>query len=59
MTRGSKVVQQSERRYNFALNSLGAADIVLPGVHSDLGGGCLPKAVERIPPQQAAQKGGG
>ena len=42
------LVAEHERRYNFALNSLGAADIVLPGVHSDLGGGYLPKAVERI-----------
>jgi type VI secretion system secreted protein VgrG len=47
----NKVVQlvaRNERRYNFALNSLGAADISLPGVHSDLGGGYLPKAIERI-----------
>ncbi|MGZ7459572.1 hypothetical protein ACXPVS_23300 [Pseudomonas sp. Ma2-10] len=42
------MVARNERRYNFALNSLGAADIVLPGVHSDLGGGYLPKAMERI-----------
>lgn len=42
------LVAQNERRYNFALNSLGAADIVLPGAHSDLGGGYLPKAIERI-----------
>lgn len=42
------LVAEHERRYNFALNSAGAADIILPGVHSDLGGGYLPKAVERI-----------
>ncbi|WP_460163918.1 phospholipase effector Tle1 domain-containing protein [Pseudomonas sp. S2_F03] len=43
-----QLVARNERRYNFALNSLGAADISLPGVHSDLGGGYLPKAIERI-----------
>jgi type VI secretion system secreted protein VgrG len=43
-----QLVARNERRYNFALNSLGAADISLPGVHSDLGGGYLPKATERI-----------
>ena len=43
-----QLVARNERRYNFALNSLGAADIILPGVHSDLGGGYLPKAMERI-----------
>ncbi|WP_306108738.1 MULTISPECIES: phospholipase effector Tle1 domain-containing protein [Gammaproteobacteria] len=43
-----QLVARNERRYNFALNSLGSADIVLPGVHSDLGGGYLPKAMERI-----------
>lgn len=43
-----QLVARNERRYNFALNSLGAADISLPGVHSDLGGGYLPKASERI-----------
>ncbi|MBF6039107.1 type VI secretion system tip protein VgrG [Pseudomonas sp. P154a] len=43
-----QLVARNERRYNFALNSLGAADIILPGVHSDLGGGYLPKARERI-----------
>jgi type VI secretion system VgrG family protein len=42
------LVAKNERRYNFALNSLGATDIALPGVHSDLGGGYLPKAKERI-----------
>lgn len=42
------LVAGHERRYNFALNSLGTADIVLPGVHSDLGGGYRPKAIERI-----------
>ena len=43
-----QLVARNERRYNFALNSLGAADIILPGVHSDLGGGYLPRAMERI-----------
>ncbi len=43
-----QLVARNERRYNFALNSLGSADIALPGVHSDLGGGYLPKATERI-----------
>jgi type VI secretion system VgrG family protein len=42
------LVARNERRYNFSLNSAGAADIVLPGVHSDLGGGYLPKAMERV-----------
>jgi type VI secretion system secreted protein VgrG len=42
------LVARNERRYNFSLNSAGAADIVLPGVHSDLGGGYLPKATERV-----------
>ena len=48
MTLGSKLPHQNERRYNFAPNSLGAADIVLPGVYSDLGGGYLPNAIERV-----------
>ncbi|NUU39230.1 type VI secretion system tip protein TssI/VgrG [Pseudomonas sp. C2B4] len=43
-----QLVARNERRYNFSLNSAGAADIVVPGVHSDLGGGYLPKSVERI-----------
>ncbi|MGO4367503.1 T6SS phospholipase effector Tle1-like catalytic domain-containing protein, partial [Pseudomonas sp. PAB10] len=42
------LVARDERRHNFSLNSAGAADIVLPGVHSDLGGGYLPRAAERI-----------
>nr|WP_225927453.1 DUF2235 domain-containing protein [Pseudomonas ekonensis] len=42
------LVARDERRYNFSLNSAGASDIVLPGVHSDLGGGYLPKAIERV-----------
>ena len=42
------LVAQDERRHNFSLNSAGAADIVLPGVHSDLGGGYLPNMVERV-----------
>ena len=48
MTLGSKLPHQNERRYNFDLNGPGAADIVLPGVHSDLGGGYLPKAIEGV-----------
>jgi type VI secretion system secreted protein VgrG len=42
------LVAHHERRHNFPLNSAGAADIVLPGVHSDLGGGYLPNAMERV-----------
>ena len=42
------LVARDERRHNFSLNSAGAADIVLPGVHSDLGGGYLPNIVERV-----------
>lgn len=42
------LVARDERRHNFSLNSAGAADIVLPGVHSDLGGGYLPDVVERV-----------
>jgi type VI secretion system secreted protein VgrG len=42
------LVAKNERRYNFSLNSAGAADIILPGVHSDLGGGYLPKATEKV-----------
>ncbi|WP_237886545.1 T6SS phospholipase effector Tle1-like catalytic domain-containing protein, partial [Pseudomonas sp. PGPR40] len=42
------LVAQDERRHNFSLNSASAADIVLPGVHSDLGGGYLPNIIERV-----------
>jgi type VI secretion system secreted protein VgrG len=42
------LVARDERRHNFSLNSAGAADIVLPGVHSDLGGGYLPNIIERV-----------
>ncbi|PMX04310.1 type VI secretion system tip protein VgrG [Pseudomonas sp. FW215-R2] len=42
------LVARDERRHNFSLNSGGSADIVLPGVHSDLGGGYLPNLVERV-----------
>ncbi|NYH09082.1 type VI secretion system tip protein TssI/VgrG [Pseudomonas moraviensis] len=42
------LVARDERRHNFSLNSAGNADIVLPGVHSDLGGGYLPNLVERV-----------
>ncbi|MHC8364290.1 type VI secretion system tip protein TssI/VgrG [Pseudomonas sp. ZT5P21] len=42
------LVARDERRHNFSLNSAGTADIVLPGVHSDLGGGYLPDITERV-----------
>ena len=42
------LVARDERRHNFSLNSAGNVDIVLPGVHSDLGGGYLPNLVERV-----------
>ncbi|PAU56082.1 PAAR domain-containing protein, partial [Pseudomonas indica] len=42
------LVARDEVRHNFALNSAGAADIRLPGVHSDVGGGYLPRAPERV-----------
>ncbi|MHC8372619.1 type VI secretion system tip protein TssI/VgrG [Pseudomonas sp. MDT1-85] len=42
------LVARDERRHNFSLNSAGAADIVLPGAHSDLGGGYLPRIFERV-----------
>ncbi|WP_338583899.1 type VI secretion system tip protein TssI/VgrG [Pseudomonas sp. MAG733B] len=42
------LVARDEIRENFALNSLGSLDIVLPGVHSDLGGGYLPRAREKL-----------
>jgi type VI secretion system secreted protein VgrG len=42
------LVARDERRHNFSLNRAGAADIVLPGVHSDLGGGYLPTITERV-----------
>jgi len=42
------LVARDEIRENFALNSLGNLDIVLPGVHSDLGGGYLPRAREKL-----------
>lgn len=42
------LVAGDERRHNFSLNSAGTADIVLPGVHSDLGGGYLPNIIERV-----------
>ncbi len=48
-----KVIQlqaRDERRHNFALNSVldDHQQIILPGVHSDIGGGYLPKARERV-----------
>ncbi|EJM90969.1 MULTISPECIES: type VI secretion system tip protein TssI/VgrG [unclassified Pseudomonas] len=42
------LVARDEIRENFALNSLGDTDLVLPGVHSDLGGGYLPIANEKL-----------
>ncbi|MBB2888905.1 MULTISPECIES: type VI secretion system tip protein TssI/VgrG [Pseudomonas] len=42
------LVARDEVRENFALNSLGDTDLVLPGVHSDLGGGYLPIANEKL-----------
>jgi type VI secretion system secreted protein VgrG len=42
------LVARDEIRENFALNSLGSADLLLPGVHSDLGGGYLPRAREKL-----------
>ncbi|MFJ7282617.1 type VI secretion system tip protein TssI/VgrG [Pseudomonas sp. NPDC099000] len=42
------LVARDERRHNFSLNSAGAADIVLPGAHSDLGGGYLPNIIEQV-----------
>jgi type VI secretion system secreted protein VgrG len=42
------LVAGDEVRYNFALNGLGGADIALPGVHSDIGGGYLPRATEKL-----------
>ncbi|WP_238591848.1 phospholipase effector Tle1 domain-containing protein [Pseudomonas abietaniphila] len=41
------LVAQDERRYNFSLNKAGN-DIVLPGAHSDLGGGYRPDVTERL-----------
>ncbi|MFJ4248445.1 MULTISPECIES: hypothetical protein [Pseudomonas] len=41
------LVAKNERRYNFSLNSAGAADIILPGVHSDLGGGIYQKLLKK------------
>lgn len=42
------LVARDERRHNFSLNSADTADIVVPGVHSDLGGGYLPRVTERV-----------
>lgn len=41
---------RDERRHNFSLNSVldGHRQISLPGVHSDIGGGYLPRARERV-----------
>ncbi|WP_371923586.1 phospholipase effector Tle1 domain-containing protein [Pseudomonas sp. OIL-1] len=47
----NKVVQlvaRDERRHNFSLNSAGAADMLVPGAHSDIGGGYLPAATEKV-----------
>lgn len=44
------LVARDEYRRNFALNRVSPPhrEIVLPGAHSDLGGGYLPQAVERL-----------
>lgn len=44
------ITAQHECRYNFALNSVAPAwpEITLPGVHSDIGGGYLPKTREDL-----------
>lgn len=42
------LVARDEHRENFALNSLGEIDLILPGAHSDLGGGYLPRAREKL-----------
>jgi type VI secretion system secreted protein VgrG len=42
------LVARDEIRENFALNSLGNIDLALPGVHSNLGGGYLPRAKEKL-----------
>ncbi|TCD22656.1 type IV secretion protein Rhs [Pseudomonas sp. IC_126] len=44
------LVARDEHRRNFALNRVSAPhrEIMLPGAHSDLGGGYLPESVERL-----------
>jgi len=44
------LVARDEYRRNFALNRVSAPhrEIILPGAHSDLGGGYLPESVERL-----------
>ncbi|MFL9814207.1 DUF2235 domain-containing protein [Stutzerimonas sp. VN223-3] len=44
------LVARDEHRQNFSLNRVSPPhrEIVLPGAHSDLGGGYLPQAVERL-----------
>ena len=44
------LVARDEHRLNFALNRVSPPhrEIVLPGAHSDLGGGYLPQSVERL-----------
>jgi type VI secretion system secreted protein VgrG len=42
------LVARDEIRENFALNSAGSVDLPLPGSHSDLGGGYLPQAKEKL-----------
>ncbi|WP_313288139.1 PAAR domain-containing protein [Stutzerimonas nitrititolerans] len=44
------LVARDEHRLNFALNRVSSPhrEIVLPGAHSDLGGGYLPQSVERL-----------
>lgn len=43
----AQLVARDERRYNFSLLK-SPHDIVLPGSHSDIGGGYLPLAVEKL-----------
>jgi type VI secretion system secreted protein VgrG len=43
-----QLVAADEYRHNFALNSAGQADIVVPGAHSDVGGGYLPSSREKV-----------
>uniref|UniRef100_UPI0016800465 T6SS phospholipase effector Tle1-like catalytic domain-containing protein n=1 Tax=Pseudomonas profundi TaxID=1981513 RepID=UPI0016800465 len=43
-----QLVARDELRHNFSLNSAGSADLVVPGVHSDIGGGYMPLAQEKV-----------
>jgi type VI secretion system secreted protein VgrG len=42
------LVAGDEHRFNFALNKADDPDIILPGAHSDLGGGYRPDVTERV-----------